>query len=121
MTALSLQELRDKARAQLAQDAEIRRQDGRRPLSPQNVDEFSAWSLRWKDPFWVQAWERWRAAQVAWGRVWPGLDWHQYGDVYKPRPEGIVDPTLRAIAQEYLDAREAYHATCDLYPGDAEC
>jgi hypothetical protein len=106
MTALSIEALRARATA-----------NG----SGCNVDVASAWSLRWHDPFWIAAWERWRAAQAAWGRVWPNLDWNQYGDVYQPSPGKIVDLTLRAIAQEYLDARTAYKATFDLYPGDGEC
>jgi len=83
-----------------------------------NVHLASHWSLRWHDPFWIAAWERWNAAKRAWGHVWPGLDWNQYGEVYKPVPAGILDPTQRAIAQEYLDARTAYHATNELYPED---
>jgi len=105
MTALSLEALRERATEN--------RCGG-------NIDVASAWSLRWHDPFWIQVWERWRAAQTAWGRVWPNLDWNQYGDVYVPKPAGILDPVLRAIAQEYLDAREAYKASFDLYPGDDE-
>jgi len=76
----------------------------------------TTWENRWDDPVWLAAWTRRGKAVLAWNKVWPDLDFRQYGSVYKPTPDKIVDEQLRAIAQEYLDSQSAYIAICNSYP-----
>ena len=92
-----------------------------------NVHLGSAWDLRWHDPFWLAAWERWEKARWTWRENM--LRWFddirinksqfEEGDnVYCPNPDRITNPELAAFAREYIEAREAYKAANKLYPDE---
>ena len=87
-----------------------------------NAHLASAWCLRWHDPFWLAAWERWCKARAAWHKTWPYVDMiafrHEEYGVYNPKAELITDPTKAVVAREYIEAREAYLAANKLYPED---
>jgi hypothetical protein len=93
-----------------------------------NVHLASAYDLRWHDPFWLSAWERWCKARAAWDTTWPYVDMvafrHEEFGVYNPKVELISDATKAAVAREYIEAREAYKAATKLYlstrPNDDE-
>jgi hypothetical protein len=81
-----------------------------------NVHLATAWNLRWHDPFWLAAWDRWNKARHAWARTWPYVDFKFLGSVYAPDPARIPEPTQSAAALEYVEARKAYLAANKLYP-----
>jgi hypothetical protein len=83
-----------------------------------NVHLASAWDLRWHDPFWLSAWERWSKARSAWDRDWWFVPIKELGDLYSPDPARITIPRLAASALEYIEARKAYLVANGFYPQD---
>lgn len=89
-----------------------------------NVHEATAWDLRWHDPFWNAAWQRWQTAKNIWRLTWVQIPLdHLYGSdrssIYVPDPS-LIDEPAKSLAQEYIDARDAYKAACDLYQNKME-
>lgn len=89
-----------------------------------NVHLASAYDLRWHDPFWLSAWERWQKARNTWDAnrdrwfddIRRNKGQFEEGDsVYCPSPDRITDPELATMAREYIEAREAYHSATKLY------
>lgn len=80
-----------------------------------NVNKASAYSLRWHDPTWRAVWDRWRMALAAWERIANGVPFKEMGDRYDPHIAAIRDPTARAAAQEYLDARKSWADTTKVF------
>jgi hypothetical protein len=99
MTSLSLSDLREVARK----------------AGSVNVDLATHYDLRWHDPFWLAAWNRWNQARHAWARTWPYVDFKFMGSVYAPDSDRIPEPSQAAVAREYNEAREAYLAATKLY------
>jgi len=87
-----------------------------------NVPLASAYDLRWHDPFWLAAWQRWQDARHGWDRNWPYVDFKFLGSVspYNPDPTRIPGPIHAAAALEYVEARKAYLAITALYDGDTD-
>ena len=75
-----------------------------------NVDLATVYELRWHDPEWLAAWERYQIAVNDWDRTWPGVDMRAFtgdGDVYHPNLD-LVDEPAKAVAVEYLTALAEY-------------
>jgi hypothetical protein len=86
-----------------------------------NVHLATHWNLRWHDPFWLAAWQRWQDARNAWARVWPCMDFKFIKpSIFEPDPSIIPEPTQAAAALEYMEARKAYLAANKLYAGDTD-
>lgn len=86
-----------------------------------NVPLATHWDLRWHDPFWLAAWERWNKARHAWARTWPYVDFKFIRpSIFEPDPSIIPEPTQAAAALEYMEARKAYLAANKLYAGDPD-
>lgn len=94
-----------------------------------NTHLATPWNLRWHDPFFIAAWERFNAAQVAWNRAWKRLDWKYLRGTDHPDParaHATLWPDVTVIpagpehdaAVEYLAAKAAYLASWDHYPDE---
>lgn len=73
-----------------------------------NVDLADYYNLRWHDPFWLSAWERWNKARHEWSRTWPYVGFKFIPSIYEPDPNLIPEPVHAAVALEYVEARKAY-------------
>jgi len=80
-----------------------------------NVPLATAWDLRWHDPFWLAAWQRWQDARHGWAKTWPYVDFKYLGSVYDPDPALIPEALQSAAALEYIEARKGYLAANELY------
>lgn len=69
-----------------------------------------AWENRFRDPHFVDIWDRWRIARGLWDKLRKCTPFKEGGEdmFFNPDPALISDPTNRAAAQEYISARSAY-------------
>lgn len=86
-----------------------------RSLNPQpepHEDVTRSYQWRFRDPSFVTIWQRWQDARADWRKLREStLPFHEGGPdaFYDPVPERITDEKHRAAAQEFQDARTAYH------------
>ncbi len=84
-----------------------------KPEPEPGVDIKRSYSWRFRDPGFLAIWDRWWKARDGWDKAWKDIPFPQIPDLYAPDPALIQDPARRAAAQEFLDARTAYHAEID--------
>ncbi len=82
------------------------------PQPEPGEDVTRSYQWRFRDVGFIKVWTRWWNARNAWAKAWEHLDFSLGGpdSRYNPDPSLIPDPTQRAAAQEFLDARAAYKA-----------
>ena len=70
------------------------------------------YEYRFHNPEWLSIWERWCKARNQWRKSWwftnVGELTEEY-HIYNPNSKLISNPALKADAEEFLAAREAYH------------
>jgi hypothetical protein len=79
---------------------------------------------RFRDPAFVEVWQRWQDARSVWREAWKGIAFKCFPEehgVYDPDPSLIPEGPGRSAAQEFIDARAAYKAKLAEYPTETEC